>query len=767
MVEMIQYINGLLDQMIPQIPCIKLSNKKIHLLAHEISKEFMLSEKSKTEQNAYIFTKCYLRNHLIAKMMQNSSVLNQFMEPFFPIYTKINSSLRLQDNFRNLYYFWEAIFNGVLAYSDTKSLEDTISYFYHSYVLDILNVNEDYLEYFKKLYYTVYSKSIVEPRTFTNCYKIGFYNVFLGYDKKLIRKIVERYKIVNPRYYQVIMKRHGKKLNEWNVLSVKENQIYHNALASIEKVLNRDVENWLQTSVGKTLYLRHPQDNPAVIDDIVSFYSSFFPKRYHVLLKRHGKSFLEWNSMTPEENTDYVIANNDIDRLQSIRREHFDEMKIFCKETFKQDPMIISIIKKKQQGMKVSKIALEYQISVERVYEILAQNILLFGYKATHIIYEILVSSSKGIEYLKASQQFNYFIRLPWYRSIQLIPLLRYMLRNYPEIQERAEEELKHLLHVQRFNEDYAKRYAVDIKTEKKPVKKETDKKKMKDMLIDSSFFDNFPGEDPILITRIVERFKVIRPNYYDIIVKRHGESLLKWNPLNQPDNAKYNNAFKAVQGYLLRTDLENWLNDSLFTRMSHVSPKVIQGMMPNYRLLKPQHYNSIVKRHNEDFLSWNNISDNTLALNYALAMKYFNSAFPKIEQDIPKFQALLKESLLEQKDMICFIRDKRKGLSTEDISMKYHIDTEKIYEVYAKCLFAFGYDCIPLIQEILTNSQHGMEYLHQSTHFKAMIDGRYLSKLNVLDVPKYMFPNNVDYQEYLQQELRKYYPISKKRKIA
>jgi len=765
MVDLIQYIDEYLGHVIPSIPCFHLSNKKIHALAHTIGRDFYHSQCQKTEENILFFVKRYLRNHLIARMMQEPAVFLQMMQPYLSLYEKLNTDLYVKDSFLNRYYFWEAIYSGIFDYKTSKSVDENISYFYHLYMLGTLKPTKDYLEYFKKFYHVAYSnQKIPKIRKKSKSYKISFFDMFLGIERALIEKVLERLSWVKPQYYQIFIKRHGESLNEWNVMNQKDNLLYHEALRYFERVLNGDVKKWFETSVGRTLYLRHPNTPAYEINDIVSFYHDFFPKRYHILLKRHGSSFLEWNKLLNEEQNLYTNTNKDIARLLKMRSLHFGAARSFCKNVFLENPDILTMIKKKKQGVDNQKIIAGSSITEEQLYEIFAQNILLFGYKAPKIIFEILISTPYGIEYLKNSNQFLYLFNMRVYRTEQILNLERYMLRNHPDIQARAEKELMSLFGIDGIDEKHAKIFSVE---KKEFVSKPVIKKERKISSVARDFFSNFPGEDPILVTRIVERFQKTYLHFYDVIIERHDKDLLCWHTLDSKKNVKYHQAISKVQELLAREDLEAWLNDEIkdnfFTRLPNVSADFIRNMLPNYRVLKPQQYNIVIARHNEDLLGFNKFHRNSESNKYYNAIKYFSHAFYDIEQNIPKFQALLWEALRENKSMIPLIQDCRKGMSVSELVEKYQMDSEQIYAVFAKCLFAFGYDCVSMIQEILTNASHGMEYLHHSTHFKAMIDGKYLSKLNILDVPQYMFPDNSEYQEYLQRELKRYYPTNKK----
>lgn len=152
------------------------------------------------------------------------------------------------------------------------------------------------------------------------------------------------------------------------------------------------------------------------------------------------------------------------------------------------------------------------------------------------------------------------------------------------------------------------------------------------------SLYSKFPNEDKELIGKIVKYLKEDYPQYYEIIIARHGENLLSWNKLPTSQNMKYYDVLKKIRNILfkiksgeLKID-ENKLkiDKSLYAKFPEEKKELIEKIVEYLKENYLQYYEVIIARHDKDILGWNPLSQSQ-NLHYQDALKKIKNIIARI----------------------------------------------------------------------------------------------------------------------------------------
>lgn len=159
--------------------------------------------------------------------------------------------------------------------------------------------------------YNIAKKKLVEILEEGNkcifCYSMTFYDKFPEYDEVFLKNQLELFKYEKLKHYQIIIKRHGTTLLEWNKLNDDDSVFYGSAL--------RVFKNFVISSFKEpvTLFEKCSEYSQDLVLEKVGYLMDFFPESYQALIKRHGITLKEWNVLGVE---DTILYNCALKKLQ-------------------------------------------------------------------------------------------------------------------------------------------------------------------------------------------------------------------------------------------------------------------------------------------------------------------------------------------------------------------------------------------------------------------------------------------------------------------
>ncbi len=211
-----------------------------------------------------------------------------------------------------------------------------------------------------------------------------------------VKKAVEKLKTINQVDYDIIIQCHGPKLIERNPLTTQEGIRYSQAKLKLKRILypTFSIEN------------QFPKVSHEKLVSLIDACQDTHPQYYQVIYKRAGKSLLEWNTLTEEERKIYYNA---ISYLKRNTKE--ESLKELLKESLTMEKRKLVLIKERRRQRSAKELASTYSVEEEQIYQIFAENLLLFGNQIPNILEEIIQNSQKGYEYLKQSKHYHYLIK--------------------------------------------------------------------------------------------------------------------------------------------------------------------------------------------------------------------------------------------------------------------------------------------------------------------------------------------------------------------
>lgn len=276
----------------------------------------------------------------------------------------------------------------------------------------------------------------------------------------------------------------------------------------------------------------------------------------------------------------------------------------------------------------------------------------------------------------------------------------------------------------------------------------------------DESLYSRFYGVDPEVVNKVALKFKShpIHGYYYDILVKRHNEDFLGWNKLDASDNTIYSRVIRVMDDLFKSDNLDKWLagtDRSLFCELKAIPSKKVREIYDNLEYLYPNYYSIIQLRHGESLEEWNKIpsSKNT---QYGRAMDRIRDFYQAYGSSKEKIWDFLKYSYQNDEINWDLVKDKKKGMSSVEISQKYQISLEKVYQLLSKHLLFFTSEISAIIYEILSNSDYGMIYLGQSSHFRILLSCDFMLEHSIRLLPGAWFKEDLEKKKNVQKQLKK-----------
>lgn len=242
-----------------------------------------------------------------------------------------------------------------------------------------------------------------------------------------------------PEYYEIITKKYGKNLQEFYILSEKEENILQLALQKMQELLEQektgqitlDKEEFLiyERNIEKLIANLNPSEKQWLIKKVQQWSSKTLQNKceitdeyllkysvnklkminfeyYQAIINVHGTDLKTYK----KENTNqkYYQAVNELKNTIKRSKRELEERKAKIEQVKESLNSLTkeerAIIKEKRKGFDTYFLSQKYHKSTENIYELFARHIILFGDQMPQIIREILLNCKEGANYLMASK---------------------------------------------------------------------------------------------------------------------------------------------------------------------------------------------------------------------------------------------------------------------------------------------------------------------------------------------------------------------------
>ena len=356
-------------------------------------------------------------------------------------------------------------------------------------------------------------------------------------DQETVLKIIDRFKVTNPDYYEIISKKYsGDKFEIKNdvKLTQKEQIIFNNARTKIKLLLNdsNKLNIFLSNNQNGFLKLYEEKDQETVLK-IVDRFKVMNPNYYEIISKKYsGDRFEIKNDVKLTQKEQKLLKSakakiklllNDSKKLDiflgaqegflKLYEEKYQETVLKIVNRFKiTNPNYYQIISKKYSGDKF-----EIKNDVELTYE--EQKLL----KSAKAKIKLLLNDSKKLDIFLGAQEGFLKLYEEKYQETVLKIVNRFKITNPNYYQ---------IISKKYSGDKFEIKNDVELTYEEQKLFNSA-KAKIKILLNDSKklniflsaqngFLQLYEEKDQETVLKIVDSFKVMNPNYYEIISKKY-----------------------------------------------------------------------------------------------------------------------------------------------------------------------------------------------------------------------------------------------------
>ena len=195
----------------------------------------------------------------------------------------------------------------------------------------------------------------------------------------------------------------------------------------------------------------------------------------------------------------------------------------------------------------------------------------------------------------------------------------------------------------------------------------------------------------------VLDAVEFLQKNYvsfYEIIVKRHGESFREWHSLSKEENILYFRALDKMKSYIKHICQEKNVSSSktlevhsyrsLFEILNMYEPEEVMRGLDVLKKYNIHYYNILYKRYGEDLTEWHSLN------NYDNAL--YNNALNRLRLLLKRRDCYrkAKELLIEHKNILPVIKMLRRGLSIESVCEKYSYSVGELFDILSNNLLLF-----------------------------------------------------------------------------
>ncbi len=137
--------------------------------------------------------------------------------------------------------------------------------------------------------------------------------------KRRIREIVNNLKETHPSYYEILLKRHGESLEEWNKIPRQELKLYSNAFSLLQK----KYENYERPRKEKNIFDKIKkaegislEEHERRVQEIVLNLKKSNLSYYNILIKIHGDSLDKGSEISKQDRNFYY------DAVKAVRKKY-------------------------------------------------------------------------------------------------------------------------------------------------------------------------------------------------------------------------------------------------------------------------------------------------------------------------------------------------------------------------------------------------------------------------------------------------------------
>ena len=341
-------------------------------------------------------------------------------------------------------------------------------------------------------------------------------------EKKKVLEVISNYRVLYPRHYQILIKKHGEKFQEVYPLTEEEKDQYLYIFKILKSDLTRPID----------LFHEFPNVSKQKIKDIVEVLKEKNPDHYQALITIHGESLLENHLITPLNRTAYQKALNCLRNILNNDRKSLYQ--ILDPIPKKQVDHLLDILKRNYPNY--------YAIIIERFgNSLLEWNKILPTKNNTYAqaigkmkkINDQLEEVSKKLAGI-TPQELQICLKEYQYHSPKSYQVL--IKRHGIDFTEfnrlNADESNLYHMALERFT-NFAHNYQKNAR----------------------SIFERLPLIPEEFIRKNIEEWKTTYPNYYHAATLKHGENLLEEHRIPTHIGTTYDYVLKK-----LRNDYRNYI---------------------------------------------------------------------------------------------------------------------------------------------------------------------------------------------------------------
>lgn len=205
-------------------------------------------------------------------------------------------------------------------------------------------------------------------------------------------------------------------------------------------------------------------------------------------------------------------------------------------------------------------------------------------------------------------------------------------------------------------------------------------------------------------VLETVEFLKKKYISFYDIIVKRHGESFEEWHSLSTEENALYFRALDKMKMYIKYTFYEKGVSSkkalevrgykSLFEILNMYDPKEVMRGLNVLKEDNIQYYEILYKRYGENLTEWHSLNNLDNAM--------YNNALNRLKI-ILKRRYCYREAkmlLIDHQDILPVIKLLRREFSIESVCEKFSYSVSELFDILKENLLLFDSKTVKRVLE-------------------------------------------------------------------
>jgi len=703
----------------------------------------------------------------VIEMIKTMHLRNSFEKDFWDLKNKFARSVGLK------YFMLE---------HELEKIKNTDPILYHH--LQLFLGNQEYNEPISE---QEILKSVQKWKTYLQNNSLAIstqYSLFFHFpnvSKEHIILIVNCLKNEYPEYYEILIKYHGKDIQEKNEISEEDQKKYQNAISTVKKILKSESDNEIIVDEKDFIFLKNnktsvknqkdnhnnlllvslPTFSEKGIKSLLEKWKETQPEYYKIIIKVYGPTLSEWNfwELSTTEKIQYDNAITQLEKELIQNKTQTIEPK---KEPAKRGSNLLERLPEFSEE-EIRSVLNNWQPKKPKYYEIIIRvygtsfkeynmkkvkksEIHLINNAVTQLKKELIQNKTQTLDPKKAKTKkgSNLLERLPEFSEEEIRSVLntwkqtrpkyyKIIMKVYgPSFKEHNTKDLKKSERKNLLNSAFV-RLKLELtrnKTQTLDPKKEYTKRV-------NNLLERLPEYSEEEIRSILNTWQQTRPKYYEIIIRVYSASFKEHNTkkLEKVERNLLNNAVALLRKELLfikenhqpkveKLNKNQKSNNTLYEQLN-MSKYELDKIMKTLKKEKTELYELVIKQHGDDYATCHRLPKEKEIL-YQEALRIIQQ---KYQQMIDQKEYLKKNWLLNKRDL-AIIKAKRRKVAPDILIQTFHITLNELYQIYANNILLFG-DQIPnVIEEIIFSSSAGINYLQASAQFQYL-----MSTMNNTDI--------------------------------